>query len=718
MSCPTVVKYLRVFDQEDRGLIRFHHSRHIAMVHSPAPATLELGDRFEVFPVDSTERLKLPRVLGPDGFPIERIEDPTGRLLEVELDPAEHSAVVPGLGRGVTNPASTFWLEYQGSGRFRLIVEPVVVPLGNGEQTTEQGVRIEFDSQDRSVVLSESSFSAGLRDFELALEAARLATHAGFDRLIALPLVRELELLEHQIRTVKTVLRRFRGRAMLCDEVGLGKTIEAGLVLSELMIRGLVRSVLVLVPPSLIEQWQGEMRRKFAIELISHDSPSFRERGTKAWTEFDSVIASIHTAKREPHRSAIQARKWDMVIVDEAHHLRNRNTQAWKFASEVQKQFILLLTATPVQNNLEELYNLVTLLEPGLLSTSRRFLRHFVDKRDKLTPRNVNELHDLLAEVMIRNRRSMVGLQFTRRWAKTERIALSPPEQSLYQDVTEFVRGHLRASKETAALSRMALVMLQMAMGSSSQAAAGTLGKMAEHPKLGTAERQRLEDLADRASAQRENAKAQRLIDLVGEYRDKMVIFTQFRATQEMLRVRLAGAGHDIAVFHGGLTRLEKESAIEQFRGSARLLLCTEAGSEGRNLQFAHAVCNFDLPWNPMKIEQRIGRLSRIGQTHDVHVFNLVAVGTVEAAVLHLLEAKLNMFELVIGEVDMILGNLEEEREFQDVVADLWAESADTDDFARRIDDLGERLLAAKRAYFEQRVLDDKLFGNRFAPDQ
>ncbi len=164
MSCPTVVKYLCVFDQEDRGLFRFHHSRHIAMVHSPAPAALELGDRFEVFPVDSTERLKLPRVLGPDGFPIERIEAPTGRLLEVEveLDPVEHSAVVPGLGRGVTNPASTFWLEYQGSGRFRLIVEPVVVPLGDGEQTTEQGVRIEFDSQDRSVVLSESSFSAGL----------------------------------------------------------------------------------------------------------------------------------------------------------------------------------------------------------------------------------------------------------------------------------------------------------------------------------------------------------------------------------------------------------------------------------------------------------------------------------------------------------------------------------------------------------------------------
>ena len=119
-----------------------------------------------------------------------------------------------------------------------------------------------------------------------------------------------------------------------------------------------------------------------------------------------------------------------------------------------------------------------------------------------------------------------------------------------------------------------------------------------------------------------------------------------------------------------------------------------------------------------MKIEQRIGRLSRIGQTHDVHVFNLVAAGTVEAAVLHLLEAKLNLFELVIGEIDMILGNLDEEREFQDVVADLWAESADAGDFSRRMEELGNRLLAAKEAYFAQKSVDERLFAERFTPDQ
>src|SRR5205085_9252795 len=173
-----------------------------------------------------------------------------------------------------------------------------------------------------------------------------------------------------------------------------------------------------------------------------------------------------------PHRAAILARRWDLVIVDEAHHLRNRTTQLWKFASQLDKQFMLLLTATPVQNNLDELFNLVTLLEPGLLSTAKQFQRHFVDRRDKLTPRNVDELHRLLAEVMVRNRRSTVGLQFTRRLARTLYVAPTPAEQDLYTGCADFVRQHLRSAGQKGGFSRMALIALQMALGSSSQAAA------------------------------------------------------------------------------------------------------------------------------------------------------------------------------------------------------------------------------------------------------
>jgi SNF2 family DNA or RNA helicase len=682
---------------------------------SSSETTLEPGDRFEVEDAGGG-KLLLPESLAGLGVSLDVLEDEQGRSLPMTLDTLGHSLLLPDAVRPVLDQSAALWLEYRGPNRFRLLSEPMPA-INSRELTTEQGVPITLDSSDWELVRDKAHSLATPAEFNLALRAARLATHAGFDQLICLPLVRDMELLEHQIRTAKTVLRRFRSRALLCDEVGLGKTIEAGLILDELHLRGLARSILVLTPPSLIEQWQGEMRRKFSLELVSHDDPSFREQGTAAWSNFDRIIASFHTAKREPHRSAILARKWDMVIIDEAHHFRNRTTQLWRFASELQKQYILLLTATPVQNNLDELFNLVTLLEPGLLSTARQFQKQFVDRKDKLTPRNVDQLHSLLSEVMVRNRRSTVGLQFTRRWARTERLTLTDAERELYDAVTALVRKQLPEAGTRGKLTRMALVMLQMALGSSSQAAAATLRNMSENSNLTAEVRDTLIDLAERARQQTTSSKADRLLQLLQEFPDKLVLFTQFRATQDMLQRRLTEAGHEVAVFHGGLSRLEKEQAINRFRGSARLLLATEAGSEGRNLQFAHAVCNFDLPWNPMKIEQRIGRLSRIGQTHDVHVFNLVARDTVEAAVLHLLEAKLNMFELVIGEIDMILGNLDEEREFQDVVADLWAESANTDDFSRRMEDLGTRLLAAKAAYLEQRSHDDRIFGDHFAPE-
>jgi len=688
----------------------------------------QAGDRFEVRAGevvgedgDREARLELPAELAEADFAPETIVDEGGKPIRFRsacggacLDVSDAAA-----GRLLDEAVESLWLQYLSPHRYRLIVErqPVVSKVEQpAEVNPVQNGDIEFDPSDLAL-LHRPTPRTTAEEFSLGLRAARLATHPGFDRLICLPMVREMELLDHQTRTATTVLRRLRGRAMLCDEVGLGKTVEAGLVLSELLMRGLARSVLVLTPPSLIAQWQGEMRRKFGIELTSHDDPAFRESGTAAWGKYDKVIASIHTAKREPHRSAILARKWDIVIVDEAHHLRNRATAAWKFASELRKQFILLLTATPVQNNLEELFNLVTLLEPGLLSTQRDFSRRFVSRGDKLTPRNVDELHNLLGEVMVRNRRSTVGLQFTRRFARTEAVALTPGERALYDAAAAMVREGLRAEKKAAGINRMTLIMLQMALGSSVAAAASMLENLLDKPILPAKERAMLRELSERAALEDSSAKATRLLRLLDEFPDKLVVFTQFRATQEMLRRTLANAGHDIAVFHGGLARLEKEAAIEHFRGHGRVLLCTESGSEGRNLQFAHGLCNFDLPWNPMKIEQRVGRLSRIGQKSDVHVFNLVAAGTVEAAVLHLLEAKLNMFELVIGEVDMILGNLDDEKEFEDVIADEWAAAADTDEFTARMEVLGNRLLAAKAAYFRQRTQDEKLFGNRFAPE-
>ena len=593
--------------------------------------------------------------------------------------------------------------------------------------STEQGIEITFDAADAAFLEADNLWAAPLALFNLGLQATELAAQPGFDRLISLPMVRDMQVLEHQVNTARTALGQMRGRALLADEVGLGKTIEAGLVLSELMLRGLVRSVLILTPPSLVAQWRAELERKFSIQTITHDDAEFRAQGAKAWQVYDQILASYHTAKRPQHREVIQQRHWDMVIIDEAHHLRNRQTQLWKFASQLTKRYTLLLTATPVQNHLEELFNLVTLLEPGLLSTAKRFQKQFVDRKDKLTPRNVEQLQQQVAQVMVRNRRATVGLQFTRRWASTQRVSQTEPERRLYEDVAGQVRTHLARARQQVAdepddaaasgkLSRMALISLQMALGSSAAAAAPTLEKLSQSKALNDPERDHWRALAHAAATMTHHSKVDRLLAQLTQLPEKLVVFTQFRQTQQLLEHRLGDAGYEVASFHGGLSRLEKERQVEHFRNSAQVLVSTDAGSEGRNLQFCHAICNFDLPWNPQRIEQRIGRLSRIGQAHDVQVINLVAERTIEAAVLHLLDAKLAMFELVIGEIDMVLSNLDESREFPDMVADVFSESSDIDDFTARLDRLGDRLLAAKRAYEQQRAIEDQLFGEAMRP--
>jgi SNF2 family DNA or RNA helicase len=584
--------------------------------------------------------------------------------------------------------------------------------------TSEEGVPLTFEPTDTEFLQHEPQLRTDLRHFNLALEAIQFGMVAGFDELICLPLMRDVELLEHQLRTTRMVLRRLRGRALLCDEVGLGKTIEASMILLELVARGLVRRTLVLTPPSLVEQWQNELRRKFSLDSITHDDPTFREQGKEAWGQHERIIASYHTAKREPHRSAILAHEWDMVIIDEVHHFRNANTQLWKFAAELRKKYVLLLTATPVQNNLEELFNLVTLLQPGLLSTSRSFQRQFVDRKDKQTPRNIEQLHELLAEVMVRNRRSTVGLTLTHRVARTEMVQFSAEERTLYDRVSRFVRSHLHQGSGTRMLNRMTLLTLQKVLGSSSHAATPMLERLAQDDRLAKDLQQPLAELAALAQQITQSSKIAHLRELLATFPDKVVIFTQFRDTQEKLGEQLLAAGESVVLFHGSLSRMQKEAAIQEFRGPARILISTDSGSEGRNLQFCNVIVNFDLPWNPMKIEQRIGRLSRIGQQRDVHVINLVAQDTLESAMLYLLDAKIAMFELVIGEIDMILGNLNENQEFEEMVAELWVQTKDEQDFQQAMEQLGERLVAAKQHYLQQRAYEDKLFGEHFAPEQ
>jgi SNF2 family DNA or RNA helicase len=520
-------------------------------------------------------------------------------------------------------------------------------------------------------------------------------------------------LYEHQLATVKTVLNRMRGRALLADEVGLGKTVEAGIILAELHRRKLVRRVLALVPPGLVAQWEEELRRKFCLDFVTHDADRFRQEGAAAWRKFERVVASFHTAKRPEHAEAILQVPYDLVIVDEAHHLRNANTVLWRFVNRLKKTFILLLTATPVQNNLEELFNLVTLLQPGQLKTLRGFRRTHVSRGDKRHPKDPETLRRLLSEVMVRNRRATTPLALTRRLARTLLVTPRSGEQVLYSGLSSFLREQYR---QGAGITRMLVQTLQMELGSSPRAAIPTLERLLTRDEWPAPVRDGLGHFLDQARGVTEEAKARALLGLIGTWPEKLLIFTRYRATQTHLARLVTEAGEQYVLYHGGLRRQEKEAVVRAFEGPCRILISTEAGGEGRNLQFANGLVNYDLPWNPMRIEQRVGRLSRVGQKRDVHVFNLVASGTIEETLLAILDAKINMFELVIGEIDMILGELCADQDFEDLVTDLWLSAEDRDDFQQKMDRLGDQLLDAKRAYLEVKGLEDRIFGDTLAP--
>jgi len=576
---------------------------------------------------------------------------------------------------------------------------------------------------------------AGRLPYRLQLQAERLALVAGFDELICLEAL-NFNPFEYQVKAAQTALRRFRGRGLLCDEVGLGKTIEAGLVLKEYLLRQMVERVLIITPPALVEQWREELTNKFGLtDFVSNYDSQFRELGSQAWAAFPHVIASLATARRSEHRRAITDIVYDLVIVDEAHHLKNRSTVSWKFVNALQKKYILMLTATPVQNSLDELYNLITILKPGQLKTPREFRRRFVVQGDPRLPKNRGRLRELLADVMVRHARGQVGVQLPPRRAHTVRLQLGPDERALYDDVSDFVRRCMGAAssaeseEETReveavlpAVHHLTLRTLQREIGSSPAAVRPTLMKLAKRPEMLPQHREMLLDLVERAGGLQSWAKGKALERLLlsrlaSDGNEKLIIFTHFHATLDLLADLLRGMGVDFVLYHGRLSQTDKDATIHRFEQSAQVLLSTEAAGEGRNLQFCRLMLNFDLPWNPQRIEQRVGRIHRVGQTRPVEIFNLSAAGTVEDYILEILDRKLNMFELVIGEMDMILGHLEDERDFEEIVLDVWMRARTSEEAAVNFEQLGDALAQAREAYQRTREYDDALFGEDFTAE-
>ena len=573
---------------------------------------------------------------------------------------------------------------------------------------------------------SLAAFAAQLRAppgdrawYDLRREAERIALVPGFDRLITLD-ANAIKELPHQIDVAQRVLRDMGGRAILADEVGLGKTIEASIIYKELAIRGLARRALILTPASLVGQWQGELEEKFFERFDTPTDPDDWPRVTKA-------IVSHDRARSRRHAEEILRHRWDLVIVDEAHKVKSQRGATYQFIEKIERDFILLLTATPLQNDLRELYNLVTLLRPGQLGTWPEFRKVHLVAGDHRMPKDPAALRVLTHEVMIRTRRTSVidDLNLPPRRARHPEVRLTKAEADLYQGTTEFLRrlyreGFVQPAKQEEGddgtgtrkrtrrgIIQLAVIHLRQRLCSSARALAESLEHLAQGERINPAYRTIAKQLAKRAKGIKTHAKLTVLTDLLKETPDRVVVFSDHRPTIELIEERVTKLGRKAIVYWGAHSTPERDKRIRAFHDDERsVLIASRAGSEGRNLQFCNVLVNYDLPWNPMVVEQRIGRLHRIGQTREVHIVNLAAAGTIESYILRLLDRKIKLFELVVGELDVILGEFGGAETFEGRLAEQWLAAESEADFGRRVEALGAEIEHSREAGKEQEELN------------
>ncbi|HET7505457.1 MAG TPA: SNF2-related protein [Kofleriaceae bacterium] len=563
------------------------------------------------------------------------------------------------------------------------------------DELVAPALRIEAVDAARLVALLEGPVCS-LAELRRAVHAHRLAGAESFTELLAMARLVGVERHGYQIETVHRVLRTLRGRALLSDEVGLGKTIEALMVLVEYRVRGMANRVLVLAPPALVPQWVGELAAKAGLTARTTE-----HEGDAVWRGGGIVVASLATARMQRNVAAVQAEPWDLVIVDEAHRVKRRGSSSWKLVDGLRSRFLLLLTATPIETELEELYQLVTLLKPGQFATPAEFRRRFVDPASPTSPKNRAALRELLGEVMVRNTRASCGLKLPPRYVSTVVVEPEPDERALYAAALDAVRGATDPR-----VRRMAGLLLLEA-GSSPAAVRGTLDKLGAEPRFA----------AIRGAARIDDTrKGRALVDIVRtDGATQLLVFTRYRATARWLVELLARERISHAAVHGELTGADKQVALAAFRaGEVQVLVSTDVGSEGHNLQHCHRLVNFDLPWNPMVIEQRIGRLHRFGQTSEVEVFNLCARGSMEERILGVLHDRVRLFELVVGEMDMVIGNLGDETDLEERLLALCAEAPSEAALDDGLSAIGDELLRARGRYDEVRQLDHALFGEEF----
>ena len=558
-----------------------------------------------------------------------------------------------------------------------------------------------------------------------AAAAARLAD-AVEDNLLLAPVQSSVVPLPHQLYALNRAMSSPRVRYLLADEVGLGKTIEAGLILRELKLRGMAKRILVVAPKGLVRQWQAEMRLHFG-ETFHFVEPAqlaayrpWRSEEENLWRTQDQVICSLDSVKplegrrgwsaeqlasynRERFEDLVSA-QWDLVIIDESHRMGGSTEQVARYklgaALAEASPYLLLLSATPHQGKTDQFMRLMQLIDrdafPDENSVQQDRVRPFVIRTEKRAAIDA-EGRPLFKPRMTR----LFPVTWKNRHAAQHR---------LYEAVTDYVRnGYNQALIAQQRHIGFLMILMQRLVTSSTAAIRTTLEKrlgVLEAPPVAQLEFEDWEELDGQAQADlavqassweqekaevamlldlaREtesagtDAKAEALVDLIyklqqeeGDPALKVLVFTEFVPTQAMLANFMESRGFSVVQLNGGRDLEARTRAQREFAGDARILISTDAGGEGLNLQFCHVIVNFDMPWNPMRVEQRIGRVDRIGQPHVVRAFNFVLDDTVEYRVREVLEHKLAVIaeEFGVDKASDVMDSVESEQLFDRLFA-------------------------------------------------
>lgn len=599
------------------------------------------------------------------------------------------------------------------------------------------------------------------------LMAARLSNLLTEDVLLA-PMDASVIPLPHQIKALRKAISRDRVRFLLADEVGLGKTIEAGLILRELKLRGLIKRALVIAPRGLVPQWIAEMQTHFGEQFrffSPADFPAFRRITStdNIWQTSDLVISSLDSVK------PVEARKgwtdeqlaqfnkdrfldlisagWDLIIVDEAHRLGGSTTQVARYqlgkGLAEAAPYLLLLSATPHQGKTESFHRLIALLDraafPDPASVTKERVLPYVIRTEK------RHAIDAAGKPLFKPRiTKLVAIPW-----KPEHEA----QRRLYEAVSTYVReGYNQAMSQKKGYLGFLLILMQRLVTSSTRAISTTLSKRLDvlsqpaerMPDAATlfdedwadldgqeqlealvsarlraldnerSEVQRLLDLAQEVQARGPDARAEALLEWIytlqkeeGDPDLKLLIFTEFIPTQQMLAEFLTARGFSVACLNGGMDMDQRVDVQREFAGKARILVSTDAGGEGLNLQFSHVIINYDLPWNPMRLEQRIGRVDRIGQTKVVRALNLVLEDTIECRVREVLEQKLAIIleEFGVDKTGDVLDSIEAASMFDKLYVEaLLHPEGITEEVRRTVQAIQAE---AARARSQQSLFDD-----------